>query len=337
MIDLTELTDAAQKAFPADQLRPERDASWSLIAEMGWLMVPLSEESGGLGLGPDAVATLHFEMGRILSRAPLIPALATIQALEASELPNKADWLERAAAGAFLTLSLAPAPLAATGQTLSGTLPAVADADIATHILVTAPGLAALVPTDAPGVSLTERPLWDETRRLFDLTLAGHLVDPALVVATGPAADTLAASLATNLQLALAADALGGASAALAITVDYLKTRKQFDRPLAMFQALKHRCANLKTQITAAEALLWARTSQPSPAAADIAAVKALACDTYAFTCQEMVQLHGGIGLTQEYNCHLFLKRAQLNLWLAGGSDALNEAAGRAALASFAA
>ena len=80
MIELSELQDAASKAFPADQLRPERDAAWQLAAEMGWLMIDLPEDQGGLGLGRDAAATIHYELGKVLSSAPLIPGLKALVA-----------------------------------------------------------------------------------------------------------------------------------------------------------------------------------------------------------------------------------------------------------------
>ncbi len=334
MIELSELQDAAQKAFPADALRPDRDASWGLIAEMGWLMVPLAEEDGGLGLGRDAAAMLHYEMGRVLSRAPLIPALAALQSVAASaHLADRQGWIERLTAGELVTLDLMLSPIEAEGHVLSGTLIAVPDADIATHVLVTAFGLVALVPLDAPGVTVTETPLWDESRRLFEVRLDRHIVDPALIVGETP--DWLAhvGLLREELLVALAAEALGGAAATLDLTVEYLKTRRQFDRPLAMFQALKHRCADLRTRIAAAEALLWARAADADADAVSLGAMKALACEVYRFTTEEAIQLHGGIGLTEEHPCHLYMKRAQLDCWLGGSADELNEAAGRAVLA----
>ncbi len=335
-IELSELRDAAQKAFPADGLRPARDASWKLIAEMGWLMMPLSEEAGGLGLGRDAVATIHFEMGRVLSRAPLIPALLALQALEkGAGLADQAGWLERVASGEYVAVSLEPKnTIVASGEVLTGTLRAVADADMAGHLLVCAPGLVALVPSNGAGVTVTERPLWDESRRLFDVTFDGHKVAPELIVARDNAADGIAASLRAELLVALAADALGAANATLDMTVEYLKTRKQFDRPIAMFQALKHRCADLKTRIVSAEALLWARAGDPEASEVQLGALKALACEVFRFTAEEAIQLHGGIGLTEEHHCHLYMKRAELNRWLGGSADDLNEAAGRAALAA---
>ena len=338
-IERSELHDAAQKAFPADQLRPAREASWPLIAEMGWLLLPLPEDAGGLGLGSDASAAIHFELGKVLSTAPLIPALLAVQALGmADELPDQASWIERATTGELITLNLLPGQIEVTSSGsiwLSGTLPCVPDADMASHVLVIGKGIIALVPVDGDGVTLAERPLWDESRRLFDVTLHNHHVVPERVVARGDAVHDIAARLHGEQQLALAADCLGGASAALDMTVEYLKTRKQFDRPLAMFQALKHRVADLKTRVVAAEALLWKRATDENATVTDLGAIKALASDVFHIVTEEAIQLHGGIGLTEEHPIHLFMKRAMLNLQLGGSLDLWRERVGRQALAAY--
>jgi alkylation response protein AidB-like acyl-CoA dehydrogenase len=115
------------------------------------------------------------------------------------------------------------------------------------------------------------------------------------------------------------------------MTIDYLKTRRQFDRPLAMFQALKHRVADLKIAHSAAEALLWNRAIG-APTLAEIGALKAHCTTAYLRIAEETIQLHGGIGLTQEHPCHLFLKRAFLNCALGGDPDYWEEQAGRFAM-----
>lgn len=334
MIELNELTDAAQKAFPADKLSPERDASWQLVAEMGWLMVRLPEDDGGLGLGREASTAIHFEMGRVLSSAPLIPAQLGLQAILASEtIADKADWLERLAGGEYAPLHMLPAKveIAADG-TLSGTISGVFDADMAVAVVAALPTGYALIPIDAAGVELVERTIWDKSRRLFDLVLTGYTPDPALQLSDAAGARAMHDVLSPEAHLALAADCLGAANAALAMTIEYLGMRKQFDRPLAMFQALKHRVADMKTRIVLAEALLWSRARNPETTPVQMAAVKTLAAEVYDFVTEEMIQLHGGIGLTEEYQCHLFMKRAMLNLQLCGAPDMLNERTGREAL-----
>jgi alkylation response protein AidB-like acyl-CoA dehydrogenase len=333
VIERSELHDAASKAFPADALKPDRDESWKLVTEMGWLMLALPEDAGGLGLGRDAAAAIHFEHGKALGTAPLIPAMATVQALgAATELPDQAGWIERATAGEFITTNLRVGTVTGDGETLGGTLPAVPDADMASHVLIANPGRAALVPLDAPGVTVTERPLWDRSRRLFDVTLDAYTIDPALVLARGDAAQRLTRQLKGEMIFALAADSLGGANTILGLTVEYLNTRKQFDRPLGMFQALQHRCADLKVLIGAAEALLWSRAVRPEATMAEIGGLKAHAAEVYRWVCEEAIQLHGGVGLTEEFYCHLFMKRANLNVQIGGDADLWRELVGREAL-----
>jgi len=337
MIELSELRDAAQKAFPADALIPSRDESWKLVAEMGWLMVDLPEDLGGLGLDRDATATIHYEMGKVLSSAPLIPALLGLEAVAGSDsLADKDSWIARICGGEYMPLNMLPgtAQADATGA-LNGTLSGIFEADMASHVVVGVGGLYALVPLDAPGVTVTERTIWDRSRRMFDVTLSNF--KPELVLARDAAAAALHDRIAPKAHLALAADSLGGSTAILDMTIEFLKMRRQFDRPLAMFQALKHRCADLKTKVVTAEALLWSRARDSNASVTDIGALKGHATDVYRQVIEEAVQLHGGIGLTEEHHCHLFMKRAMLNLQLCGSLDHWREKAGRQALERLAA
>lgn len=337
VIERSELHDAAQKAFPGDALKPNRDASWQLVTDMGWLMLALPEDAGGLGLGRDSAAAIHFEMGKVLGTAPLIPAMATVQALgQATELADQAGWIERATTGEFITVNLFAPNAAVEDDAASGTLRAVPDADMASHVMITNPDLVALVALDAPGVTVIEKPLWDESRRLFDVRFDGVKIDPALVLGREAAARPITHRLKAELVTALAADSLGGANAILDLTVQYLKDRKQFGRPLGMFQALQHRCADLKVQIAATEALLWARCEQPDASFAELGGLKAHAAEVYRWTCEEAIQLHGGIGLTEEFYCHLFMKRANLNVQLGGDADLWRELVGQEALKTLA-
>lgn len=337
MIELSELRDAAQKAFPRDALIPARDESWKLAAEMGWLMIELPEALGGLGLGRDAGVAIHYEMGQVLAAAPLIPAMLGLASIAAAEnFADRQDWAERICGGEYVPLNLLPGTATFADGAVTGTVSGVFDADMASHVLVSVTGLYVLVPVDAAGVELVEQRLWDESRRMFDVKLNGFRPDASLIVAEGENARQLHDVISPQAQLAIAADSLGGADAALAMSVEYLKTRKQFDRPLAMFQALKHRCADLKALVVAAQALLWQRAGDPQATIVDLGALKAHATDVYRLVCEEAIQFHGGIGLTEEYQCHLYMKRAMLNTVLCGSIDHWREAAGRAAMARFA-
>ncbi|MET0239639.1 MAG: acyl-CoA dehydrogenase family protein [Sphingobium sp.] len=353
-IDRAELQDAARKAFGEGGLGQDPAAVWDLIVEMGWLGMTVPEELGGLGLGAEAQAVIHFELGRILAPGPVAAHMLVIEALVQA---GKTDLIERAVAGELMTTSLRFSTVHETEASMSGRLIAVPDADKATHILVTTELLTAfddgqtsfddggisslddgrliLLPIDAPGISLAERPTWDKTRRLFDVTFYDVKVDKGLTLATGDAARTIEGALKAHLLFAIAADSIGGAEATLEMTVEYLKTRRQFDRPLAMFQALKHRCADMKTILSAAEALLWTHAAGGNSASVKAGALKAHAARVYHAITEEAVQLHGGIGLTEEHQCHLFLKRSTLNESLGGSADLWEEAAGRELLAEL--
>lgn len=339
MIDILELRNAVRNVFPTDDILPDRTASWQRVSEMGWLLSDLPEELGGLGLGREALAAICFEQGRVLSSAPLIPAFLALDAIAASpHLPDQAGWIAKICDGDYIPLNMLPSTIEfdPAGR-LRGQLSGVQAADMATHVLAGAPGFYGLIPLGTAGVTTTERSAWDRSRRFFDVTLENVTVDPALMLVRDEAAACLHERLAGTTQLLLAADALGGADAALGITVEYLKVRRQFERPIAMFQAIKHRCADMKSTLASAEALLWSRARQCDPSVVDLGALKAHACTVFGHIAEEMIQLHGGIGLTNEHLSHLFLKRAMLDLQLCGSVDHWREKAGLAALGAFAA
>ncbi|CAN7329351.1 acyl-CoA/acyl-ACP dehydrogenase [Phenylobacterium sp. LjRoot219] len=343
-LDRAELQDSARRMFGEAGLAPDRKQIWSLISEMGWLGLAAPEELGGLGQGRDALGVLYLELGRVLAPGPVIPALLAVDAVSRGDLlANRAAWIERLVGGEVVTASLKGGALEITvadagGYTVGGMLSAVPDADEASHIVAWSDDgdLCALVPLQQPGVVVTPRAVWDQSRRLFDVSFRGAKLSADTVLTRGDAAADLVRDLQAHLLLALAADCVGGASAALEMTVEYLQTRKQFGRPLAMFQALKHRCADLKTMISAAEALFWAvaeeRTTGAQHPVLEAAGLKSYAASVFHAVAEEVIQLHGGIGLTAEHPCHLFLKRALLNEALTGGGDAWDAAVGADAL-----
>ncbi|PLK26287.1 acyl-CoA dehydrogenase family protein [Novosphingobium sp. TH158] len=339
MIELSELRDSAAKAFPAGSILPNREESWQLASEMGWLLVDLPEDLGGLGLGRAAGAAIIQELGKVLCTAPLVPALLALRGIAgAPDFDGKAQLVERICGGEYVPLNMLPGSVrAAPDGSLSGLVPGLFEADMASTVLVGSDDGYRLIPLDAEGVTLVERPLWDESRRIFDLVLAGVPASAATLVADGEAAAALHDEIARSAMLYVAADSLGGAAATFDLTVEYLKMRKQFDRPLAMFQALKHRCADLKIALTVAEALFETRAAAADTASVvELGAMKGHATDTFRLIVEDAIQLHGGIGLTQEYPVHHYMKRAMLNLQLCGSLDRLQEVTGRAALAAYA-
>ncbi|MGI9292786.1 MAG: acyl-CoA dehydrogenase family protein [Pseudomonadales bacterium] len=339
-VELTELQDNARKVLSDLGIAADEQQLWVQIVELGWLMVAAPETAGGLGMGLSAANIFHEEMGRALGTAPFLPALLALDAVERGRPDNREQLLMNLMSGELrVTAALGESELCKQAKAdgslqLSGTVPAVLSADSASHALLQTKNAdcIALIDLQQQGVEYSARPTWDSTRRLFDLQLRDARVDPAALVASGPTAQTLCLRQAIVRDFALASDAVGGASALLDRTVEYLGLRQQFGRPLAMFQALKHRCADLKALVSAAEALLadgLARSGELSNDSALLAdadsmarAAKQLACTAYLTMAEEALQLHGGIGMTAEHDCHLFLKRAMLNEHLGRAAEA---------------
>lgn len=331
--ELRELQESARQVLTAQGLAADEAGTWPLVLELGWLLVAVPEELGGLGQGLAGACAFHTELGRSLCAAPYAAAMLAVDAVCQGQLADRQAWVERITAQDYVTTPLAASRLRLARGRLSGTATALPSADLASHVLVSTVDAerVALVSLRQKGVELKARPTWDGTRRLFDLRLTDVELDESLLLAGGTAAKTLSRRLSTLRDLTLAADAVGGAEALLELTVEYLKTRKQFGRPLAGFQALKHRCADLKALTAGAQALLADSLVRigdrvDEPEAERLARIaRHLACSVYARTAEESLQLHGGIGMTAEHACHLFLKRALLNEHLGRGQrDALD-------------
>jgi alkylation response protein AidB-like acyl-CoA dehydrogenase len=144
------------------------------------------------------------------------------------------------------------------------------------------------------------------------------------VLARGKGASDILVHVKAHFDLSIACDSIGGAEQILMETVEYSKVRRQFGREIGSFQAIKHRCADMKTWLEAAKALTNAAIRRfvageyGSPL---IGSAKVYASQTYREIAMDAVQIHGGIGFTWEHDCHLFLKRALLNEQLGGSAE----------------
>lgn len=319
---MSELRDSARRVLNAAGLPASKDKVWPLIIELGWQLVIVPEDLGGLGQGLAEACVLHRELGASVADAPFLPAMLGLDAICRSDAATREVWIESITAGFCVTVPLANSAVA-LGKTLSGMASGVPSADQATHVLVYGAdqNCLALVPLAEPGIEILHRPTWDRTRRLFDVRFNDVTPDDEFILARGPAAQSLIRRLLAHRDFALAADSVGGAAALLEMTVDYLQTRRQFGRPLALFQALKHRCADLKVQSEAADALLQDsldRLGEANESEAELLGKQAKSFASFAYSriVEEAIQLHGGIGMTAEHPCHYFLKRAMLNAQL---------------------
>jgi alkylation response protein AidB-like acyl-CoA dehydrogenase len=305
---------------------------WAKATELGWLALGVPESHGGLGLGIEALVPLYEELGRVAAPLPMLSTMLAadlLGGLAPDEL--QASLLPRIAEGAIATLSPPPSvcepglALKRSGAeiVLSGKALDLIDARDAELILVTARDeqqqvlWVAITADDHP--QLATRQLWDHGHTLSDL-LADELRLPAgRAFASAAKAEE---ALLTHAALGLAAEAVGGAEGILDLTIEYLKTRQQFGKPIGSFQALKHRVADHRTRTVASRSLLEAATRMAARGddrtASEASSAKAMACETYADTARDCIQLHGGMGFTAEQACHLYFKRAYLNCQLFG-------------------
>jgi len=165
---------------------------------------------------------------------------------------------------------------------------------------------------DADGLSRAALPALDQTRQLARLEFAG--VTGALIGSPGDGAAALDRALDVA-AVALAAEQLGGAQRALDMAVAYAKVRRQFDRPIGGFQAIKHRCADLLLEVESLRSAVGYAAAAVAEDSAEIpvlaSLVKAYASETYFHVAAENIQIHGGIGFTWEHDAHLYFKRAK--------------------------
>ena len=293
---------------------------WCGLAQLGWAGICVPEALGGAGLGIAAAGAVIEECGRTLApTAMLSTAVLGVGALLAGR-PEVADAVlpavcrgERLLAVAFEEQRrFAPdAALATTatrapgGWRLDGEKVHVLDGAVADQLVVVAREGAFLVDADTPGVTVLPLAMVD-ARGAARVRLAGVVVaeDRALgPIELGPVIDRATA--------ALAAEMLGGIDAVFATTIEYLKTRVQFGVPIGSFQALQHRAAQMYAEIELTRAVVHAALDAPDDVAL-VSAAKARASDVFVHVAAEAIQMHGGIGVTDDLDVGLYYKRARV-------------------------
>jgi len=304
-------------------------ALWKQIVELGWTGLPIPEDAGGVGFKTVGVAALVEEVGRHALPSPLLSTLACAYVLREADPEAAAPWLRRIADGTPASLAITDArgtwepgatDVAAAadgdGLRLSGTACFVQDAFKAELLVVSAARgderFLCAVPVDAPGVERSQDHIHDLTRDQASVRFDDVAV-PAAAIASRDGAAVLAAAWPALLVL-VAADLCGCAEWQLQTTVAYARDRKQFDRPIGFFQAVKHPLVDAMLMIDRARSLLYHAAccidsgSPEAEAAARMA--KSAASDAGAYASDRSVQLHGGIGFTWECDVHLFFKRS---------------------------
>ncbi|MCS3778920.1 acyl-CoA dehydrogenase family protein [Tsukamurella ocularis] len=293
---------------------------WSVLCEqVGVAALAVPEAHDGVGAGVRALQTVAEELGRHLIPSPFLGSavLATALIADTDEAELLADLASgaRIAAVAFAGEDFASRPVTATDGALSGSARFVLDGDLADDLLVVAGD--ELYHVDGPAAARRHTPSMDPTRRFAEVVLDGA---PARLLRDGAGA-----SLGRALDAAcavLAAEQAGAAAQALAITVEYAGNRMQFGRPIGSFQALKHRMADMVVLVESARSAALAAGEAldrgDDDAALAVATAKTYCSDAFSAVAAEMIQLHGGIGITWEHDAHLYFKRAHSSSQLFG-------------------
>jgi alkylation response protein AidB-like acyl-CoA dehydrogenase len=293
---------------------------WNEVAELGWLGLHLPEDVGGSGYGIDELVIVVEELARAVAPGPFVPTvLASAIIAAAADDDVRARLLPGLADGSVAGAVALGGSVSVADGTASGDAGVVLGAGTASVLLVPAGDDVAVVEL-GDGVTVTTPPNLDPTRRSARVTLDGA---PATVI-TGARR-----TLVDLARVILAADAVGVARECTEMGAEYAKQRIQFGRPIAMYQAVKHHCANMAVATELATSAVWdaARAAatggdQLSYAAAVAATLAAPAADL----CANLnTQVHGGIAITWEHDAHLYMRRATTLLHYLAATDAAEE------------
>ncbi|MBS0561856.1 MAG: acyl-CoA dehydrogenase family protein [Proteobacteria bacterium] len=341
--------DFFREKSPVTELRRLRDTNdadgfsrrlWREMAELGWTGFLVPEEHGGSGFGMVGLAQVMEAAGRTLAASPLLgTALIGASALDlAGNAEQKDAHLPGLVAGeTVFALALEEGPHHAPhriataarqedgGWVLSGEKRFVLDGHVADVLIVAARTSGAatdragvtlfLAPGDAPGVACT-RSIMADSRNAARIRFDAVRLGPEAVLGRVDAGADVLEAVLDRARAGLAAEMLGSAEECFERTVQYLKDRRQFGVPIGSFQALKHRAARMfcelettRSAVLAANAALDARAND---AAALVSLAKAKANETLHLVGNEGVQMHGGIGMTDEHEIGFFMKRARV-------------------------
>jgi alkylation response protein AidB-like acyl-CoA dehydrogenase len=310
------------------------DAAWRELIELGWTGLVFPEAFGGSGLGLVELCVVLEELGRALAPVPFLPTvLAGLAIGEAGDPVQQAAWLGRICTGeTAATFAITEARgsddrdrLAARalrvndGWQLDGCKLFVPDAAVADVLVVVAKagegddfGLFA-IPRKIRGLTVAEMASIDPLRPIYEVHFDGvRLPADARLGGDRDAWPVIERVLDLG-RVMISAEMIGGAQKCLEDAVAYAKQREQFGRPIGANQGIQYKCADLLTEVESAKSLTYyaAWAARSDDAATTAAMAKAYVSDAYLHAAEENIQIHGGVGFTWEYDCHLYFKRAR--------------------------
>jgi alkylation response protein AidB-like acyl-CoA dehydrogenase len=296
----------------AEQGRSD-DALWRELCGLGWPGIAVAEEYGGQGLGRVELSILCEELGRTVAPVPFLPTVLAASLIEqAGSDAQRERWLPGLAAGELL---------GAVGEARGGVAElVVGGAQAQVVVLIEDDGEDG---SDGVGARVVAR----EEADIAPLESIDPTRSAARVSVADGAGEALPGDVSGGVDRALVAvssELVGVCERALAMTVEYVKERRQFGVPVGSYQAVSHRCAQMlldteKARATAAFAA-WSADADPAGLAEAAAMAKAAASDAGREVTASAIQAHGGIGFTWEADVHWLYKRAQLDAALLGGA-----------------
>jgi alkylation response protein AidB-like acyl-CoA dehydrogenase len=299
---------------------------WQQVVDLGWLMVAVPERVGCMGMSAVAVATLVEQAGKAAMPGPLVATLSATYILDACGTDHADAALSLICEGRSFSYAYSnqygswepdASELVLENNQLNGALYFVQDAQKVDYFLVNAkqngePTLI-VVPASTAGLTIEPNTIIDLTRDQACLRFDQVAVEDRQIVATPDVALSAMQQATPALLTLVCADMCGAAEWQLQTTAEYARTRKQFDRNLGFFQAVKHPLADFMVAIDLARSHLYnaacAIDHEPEFAEQYARMAKSAANDTAAFGSKKSVQLHGGIGFTWESFVHIYLKR----------------------------
>lgn len=320
-----------------DQLKTETGFDpklWKEMVELGWPGISFPEEYGGFGLGIGSVVPIAESMGRYMFSTPFFSTtLAGQVLLRAGTVDQKKTWLPKITNGTIGTVALldnedwgsesilCTADAQGDQWVLGGTKWFVADAGVAAFFILSVgfretSGMIIVSRDQLPEGAVTRQILIDETKRAYKVDFSGVAVEKSAMLDPQRSVAALR-DLKLIGALICAAEATGSAAAALDVTVEYLKNRKQFGRFIGSYQALKHPTVDVLNEMEAARSLVYHAATivgdGPLDTDMEIACrmAKAQATEALVFAGDRAVQFHGGMGFTYECDAQLYIRRAQ--------------------------
>ncbi len=298
---------------------------WQKIVDMGYTATVIPEEFGGLGLSYLELSVIAEELGRVAAPVPFSSSvyLATEALLLAGSTQQKETWLPRLAAGEVIgTFAFAeghgrPSPSSLTSSVsdgkLTGTKLPVADGDAAGIAVVVANNGLYLVELDQDGVTRRDVPTLDPSRGHSRIEFAGAKAEALGDPGEGWA---LTQKILDRAAVLFAWEQVGGSEASLEMAKEYALGRYAFGRPIASYQAIKHKLANMYVKNTLAKSNCyygaWALNTGAPELGLAAATARVSATQAYYFASKENIQTHGGMGFTWEFDCQLYYRRAKL-------------------------